>query len=145
MQYSIPGMLGVKPQPLCYAITIQAMLICYDCLYTINHESISTNCKLNSFRSSLSHFFLNIYSDSGYICHIYTRDKFYNYTNHTYITTNFQCKTMQVHFNRDFLGVKCCRHWDSNPQPSDLDHLALGVSHHYGFFTSLRLSWAQDW
>ena len=52
---------------------------------------------------------------------------------------------MQVDFNRDFVGEKCCRHWDSNPGLSDLDHLVFGVSHPYSFFTSLRLSQAQDW
>ena len=52
---------------------------------------------------------------------------------------------MKVHFSRDFVSEKCCRHWDLNPQPSDLDHLAFGVSHPYGFFTSLHLSKAQDW
>ena len=73
------------------------------------------------------------YSDSGYICHIYTRDKLYIYTNHTSINANFQCKMISH-------GWKCCRHWDSNPQPSDLDHLALGVCHPCVYFTSLRLS-----
>ena len=56
MQDSIPGVLGVKAKHLCYPITFQAMLICYDCLYLRNHESISTNCKLDSFRRSLNHF-----------------------------------------------------------------------------------------
>ena len=56
MQDSIPGELGVKAKHLCYPITYQAMLICYDCLYLRNHESISTNCKLNSFRRSLNHY-----------------------------------------------------------------------------------------
>ena len=41
---------------------------------------------------------------------------------------------MQVHFNRDFMSENCCRDWDSNPRPSDSDHLALGVSHPYRFF-----------
>ena len=87
--------------------------------------------------------FWNIYSDSGYISHIYTQDKFYNYTTHTYINANFLCKTMQVHFNRYLEGEKCCQHWDSNPQPFDLDHLGA-ISHAYCFFTSLHLSCAQD-
>ena len=56
MQDSIPGVLGVKAKHLCYPITFQAMLICYDCLYLRNHESISTNCKLDSFRRSLNHY-----------------------------------------------------------------------------------------
>ena len=44
---------------------------------------------------------------------------------------------MQANFNRYFMGEECCRHWASNPRPSDVDHLALGVSHPYCFFTSL--------
>ena len=51
-------------------------------------------------------FFKQLYSDSGYICHISTQDKLYVYTTGTFINTNFQCKIIQVHFNRDFVGEK---------------------------------------
>ena len=50
---------------------------------------------------------------------------------------------MEVVFNQDFKSEKCCRHWDSNPRPPELDHLALGVNHSYFFFTYMRLSHAQ--
>ena len=52
---------------------------------------------------------------------------------------------MQVDIHKNFLGEKCCHHWGSNSQPSDLDHLALGASHPYGFFTPLHPSQAQNW
>ena len=51
---------------------------------------------------------------------------------------------MEVVFNQYLMNKKCCRHWDSNPRPPELDHLALGVSHSYSYFTSMRLSHAQD-
>ena len=89
-------------------------------------------------------FLKRLYSDFGYICHLYTRNKLLIKTNATYIKANFQCKTMQVDFKRDFVGEKCCQRWDSNQRSSILEHLALGVTHSCRFFTSLSLSQAKN-
>ena len=102
--------------------------------------------KLCNVEHKTSGFFLKkrLYSDFGYICHLYTRNKLLIKTNATYIKANFQCKTMQVDFKRDFVGEKCCQRWDSNQRSSILEHLALGVTHSCRFFTSLSLSQAKN-
>ena len=56
-----------------------------------------------------------------------TRDKFIYFTSLTCSMYNFQSKVIQVHFNWDFMGEKCCRHWDSNPRPSEL--ASSGIEH----------------
>ena len=71
-----------------------------------------------------------------------TRDKLIHFTSLTCTMNSFQCKVMQVHFNRDFMGEKCCRHWDSNPRPSEFPSSGIQHNNHpywdWSLFLNLR-------
>ena len=49
-----------------------------------------------------------------------TRDKLIHLKSLTCTMYSFHCKMIQEHLNRYFMGENSCRHWDSNPRPSDL-------------------------
>ena len=55
-----------------------------------------------------------------WICHKCAHNKLIHFTPLTCSMYNFHRKRIQVHFNRDFMGEKCCRRWDSSSQSSDL-------------------------
>ena len=66
------------------------------------------------------------------------------YNSHSNNCKSSKARQFKLILSREFVGEKCYRHWDSNPLASDFEHLALRVSHLYGFFTTLCLSWSPD-
>ena len=61
-----------------------------------------------------------------WICHKCAHNKLIHFTPLTCSMYNFHRKRIQVHFNRDFMGEKCCRRWDSSSQSSDLKSSGAG-------------------
>ena len=81
-------------------------------------------------------FYLNKFIRFLYICH--TQHEINWYILHfSHVPCTIFIERIQVHFNRDFIGEKCCLLWDLNPRPSDLISSGGGYKSPCGIFTSL--------
>ena len=79
-----------------------------------------------------------IYSILVHLSHA-ARVKLIHFASLTRTMYNLHSESIQVSFNRYFIGEKCCLLWDSNPRPSDLISSGAGCKSPCGIFTSLWL------